>query len=54
MLRGAASILNGKPLEDWACEVIRWNDDQMELRYIAVTLDDGAFGFKAAHPDARS
>ena len=52
-LRGARPVLNGTPLENWACEVVHLEDDQMELRYTAAILGDGAFGLQASQTDAQ-
>ncbi len=52
-LRGARPVLNGVPLESWTCDVVRSDDDHIELRYKSVALDGGVFGLKAAHADMR-
>jgi hypothetical protein len=52
-LRYIQPVLNGSLLEDWSCEVIRSDSEGLELRYTSASLGEGAFGFKAHHPDAQ-
>ncbi|MBI5955324.1 MAG: alpha-galactosidase [Chloroflexi bacterium] len=51
-LRGAQPVINGAPLEGWAREVIRSDDEQIELRYTSASLG-GTFGLHATHTDAQ-
>jgi alpha-galactosidase len=52
-LRGAQPILNGLPLEKWVCEVLRLNNQEVELRYTSPSLGDGAFRLQAIRSEAR-
>jgi hypothetical protein len=49
-LRRGQPILNGTPLESWACEVVRSDEEYMELHYTASELGNGTFGVKVAYP----
>ena len=48
-----APVLNGAPLEGWACGVIDSDHEQLELHYPSPSLGDGVFGLKATPPDAQ-
>lgn len=52
-LRGVEPVLNGAPLESWACEVVRSDHDLIQLRYTAAALGEGWFEVTATHPDAQ-
>src|SRR5215211_212870 len=42
-LRSAQPVLNGIPLEDWTCEVLRSDREYIELRYTSQSLARGLF-----------
>jgi hypothetical protein len=46
-LREAQPVLNEAPLEDWSCQVIRSEANQIELRYTSGSLGKGTFGLQA-------
>ena len=47
ILRGALPVLNGNPLESWTCEVLRSDQESIELRYASPSLGKGLFGLRA-------
>ena len=46
-LRRAQPVLNGIPLEGWTCEVLRSDQEYIELCYTSQSLDRGLFGLQA-------
>lgn len=52
-LRGVQPVLNGAPLEGWACEVIRSDHEQLELQYTSPALGDGVFGLQVTPLDTK-
>ena len=46
-LRGAGPVLNNAFLQDWMCDVVRSDREQIELRYTSPSLGGGAFQLQA-------
>lgn len=49
-LRGIQPVLNGAPLDDWTCEVLR-ADESIELRYTSASPGNGIFQLQATQSD---
>ena len=47
-LRGGRPVLNGIVLNDWSCEILRSENEKLELRYTSEGLGDGAFWLQAS------
>jgi alpha-galactosidase len=52
-LHHARPVLNGRLFQDWACEVIRVDDEGLELRYTSPSMGGGIFGVQARKSDAK-
>jgi hypothetical protein len=48
-LRGAGPVLNNAPLQDWTCDVIRSDNEQIQLRYTSPSLEEGTFQLQVTH-----
>jgi len=52
-LRGLKPVLNGILLDHWACEVLRSDGEQIELRYTSGSLNEGTFRLQATQSEAQ-
>jgi alpha-galactosidase len=52
-LRHGQPVLNGLPLEEWTCEVLQLDSEQIELSYTSSSLGNSAFRLQATRSDAR-
>jgi hypothetical protein len=48
-LRGAGPVINNAPIQDWTCDVIRSDSEQIQLLYTSPSLGRGAFQLQAIH-----
>jgi len=48
-LRDAGPVLNNAPLQDWTCDVIRSDPEQIELRYASPSQSGCVFKLQAIH-----
>lgn len=52
-LQDAEPVLNNTPLEGWTCEVIHYDNEEIQLRYTSPSLGGGAFQLQAIHLDEK-